>query len=439
MELTLLDLLWIIPLFIVMLSILVFVHELGHFLTARLFGISVEEFAIGFPPRAFAVRRGGIDYAVNWLPLGGYVKIVGENGDSDDPHSFGKAPAWQRIIVLAAGSFMNLVLAIIIFTGLSLSGIQEPNAPLTGVASVTAGQPADQGGIKPGDRIVSVAGTEVKDSDQLRALSKQNAGKPTQFIVDRNGQQIPLTITPSATNAVPLGVALDYWVSPAVVGEVRAGGAADQAGLKPGDEIVSVNGVTVNNVPSASHELASNGGTASVIVKRGGQQVGPLTVKVADTRRLPGLAFQLPQHTVYYTPSQALGRALNNTWDVISALPRGIRDALSGQAQGPGVTGPLGIAQLYAEVAQKLGISGILNLTALLGISLFMINMLPLPALDGGRLLFILIEMLRGGRRIAPEKEGIAHMAGMVVLLTFIVIISFFDAQRLLQNVPLLP
>src|SRR6476469_10946679 len=115
--------LWIIP----VLGVLVIVHELGHFVTALLFGIKVEEFGLGFPPRAFAVNYKGIDYSLNWLPIGGFVKIVGENGDSDDPHSFGKAPAWQRMIVLAAGPFMNLLLSLVIFMGLSLSGVQEIN------------------------------------------------------------------------------------------------------------------------------------------------------------------------------------------------------------------------------------------------------------------------------------------------------------------------
>src|SRR6476659_10642491 len=110
--------LWIVP----VLGSLVIIHELGHFFSARLLGIKVEEFGIGFPPRAVAFRRNGIDYSLNWLPIGGFVKIVGENGDSGDPRSFGNAPAWQRIIVLAAGSMMNLLLALIIFTGLYISG-----------------------------------------------------------------------------------------------------------------------------------------------------------------------------------------------------------------------------------------------------------------------------------------------------------------------------
>jgi regulator of sigma E protease len=130
---------------------------------------------------------------------------------------------------------------------------------------------------------------------------------------------------------------------------------------------------------------------------------------------------------------------MSSTWEVISSIPKGISMALAGGAQGPGVTGPVGIGQLTGEVAQLGGINGLLNLTALLGISLFMINLLPLPALDGGRLLFIFIELLRGGRRIAPEKEGMVHVAGMVVLLALMAIITVFDVARLFEGKPLLP
>src|SRR5438477_5667326 len=144
--------LWIVP----VLGVLVIVHELGHFVSARLLGIKVEEFGLGFPPRIFAIRRNGIDYSLNWLPIGGFVKIVGENGDSDDPASFGRAPAWKRIIVLAAGSFMNVLLALIIFTGLAVSGTREL-ANSTGVSQVMPDQPAARAGMLPGDRIVSVA------------------------------------------------------------------------------------------------------------------------------------------------------------------------------------------------------------------------------------------------------------------------------------------
>src|SRR6187551_188284 len=138
--------LWIVP----VLGLLVLIHEAGHFFTARAFGIGVEEFGIGLPPRAFAIRRNGIEYSINWLPIGGFVKIVGENGDSDDPRSFGKAPAWKRIIVLAAGSFMNLFLAIAIFAIMGVTGTRTIDAPSTVISQLNDKQPAQIAGMEPG-------------------------------------------------------------------------------------------------------------------------------------------------------------------------------------------------------------------------------------------------------------------------------------------------
>lgn len=430
--------LWIVP----VLGILVIVHELGHFWTALLFKIKVEEFGIGFPPRAFAVRRNGIDYSINWLPIGGFVKIVGENGDSDDPNSFGRAPAWQRIIVLAAGSAMNLLLALAIFTALAVGGKPEIDAPNTVVGQVQPDRPAAQAQMQTGDRIVRVAGQPVETDTDIRTLSRTNQGKPTEFVVERDGREVALTITPRVDPAdgAYLGIGLNYYIPTTRIEEVRPGSIAAQAGMQAGDEIVEVDGTRVDNLPEASYLLTRKDAQShSVQVRRNGEVVGPLTLNVSEAGQRPyGLSFYRPIRTVYYSPGEALGRALSSTWDVLASIPRGIGQAFAGEAQGPGVTGPVGIGQLTGEVAQESGIYGLLNLTALLGISLFMINLLPLPALDGGRLLFILIELLRGGRRIAPEKEGMVHVAGMVVLLALMVIISFFDIKRLFEGACLL-
>ncbi len=431
--------LWVVP----VLGVLIVVHEMGHFFSARLLGIKVEEFGVGFPPRIFAIRRGGIDYSLNWLPIGGFVKILGENGDSNDPASFGRAPAWKRIIVLAAGSFMNLLLAIVIFTGMSITGTREVAAPTTGVVEVLANKPAAAAGIQPGDKIVQVAGQPVSDSDQIRALSRDNAGKPTVYTVVRDGKTVPRTITPDAhpTGGAYLGVSLDAWVSPAKVDRVTPGSVADKAGLKSGDLIVAVDGKPVDNLPYASYLLQHSNGPANLTVERNGQRLAQPIMLDASVEAQKSYGFNLyrPYHMVYYSPVQALGRALGNTWDVISSVPTGIAQALAGKSQGPGVTTIVGISQLTGEVAQEDGLNGLLNLTALLGISLFMLNLLPLPALDGGRLLFIFVELLRGGRRIAPEKEGMVHVAGMVVLLTLVAIVTYFDIQRLFQGTRLLP
>ncbi len=421
--------LWVVP----VLGVLIVVHEMGHFFTAIWLGIKVEEFGIGFPPRMFAIKRNGIEYSLNWLPIGGFVKITGENGDSEDPRSFGRAPAWKRVIVLAAGSSMNLLLALLIFTGMSVSGTQEIVAPQTSVAVVTKDAPADIGGMLPGDHIVSVAGQPINSADELRAASLAHAGKPTTYLVERNGgQMVPLQITPQGNP--PLGIGLTYWVAGATVDTVRSNSSAALAGLQPGDKIVLVNGTPVNNFKQASLLLTADK-SAQVVVERNGARVGPLSMDLAGSgQKSIGLNLKLPTKMVYYSPTQALGRALDSTWTVISSIPKGIAQAIAGKADNAGVTSIVGISQLTGEVAEEAGFNGLLNLTALLGISLFMINLMPLPALDGGRLLFILIELLRGGRRIAPEKEAVVHFAGMMVLLGLMALITYFDVQRLLSG-----
>ncbi len=439
--------LWVVP----VLGVLIVVHELGHFLTAIWLGIKVQEFGIGFPPRMFAIRRNGIDYSMNWLPIGGFVKIEGENGDSDDPKSFGRAPAWKRIIVLSAGSLMNLLLALIIFTGMSVAGTREINAPDTGISSVTVERtvggvkepgPAFAGGMQAGDKIISIAGSPVSTSNEVRSLSRANIGKATEYVVERNGRNVTLTITPKGDP--PLGIALAPWVSPAQIDGVSAGGLADKAGVKSGDRIVAVDGIEVTNLPQALDLLDKgkrSGEPVPITLERDGKRLEliKLTGSGEGGLRSFGFGYYIPTRMVYYSPFEALGKAIGNTWEVISSIPRGIGQALQGSAQGAGVTGIVGITQLTGEVAQESGLNGLFTLTALLGISLFMINLLPLPALDGGRLLFIFIELLRGGRRIAPEKEGMVHFAGMVVLLALMAIITVFDVGRLIGGESILP
>lgn len=427
--------LWVVP----VLGVLIVVHEMGHFFTAIWLGIKVEEFGIGFPPRLFAIRRKGIDYSINLLPIGGFVKITGENGDSDDPKSFGKAAAWKRIIVLAAGSFMNLVLALAIFTAMAVAGTREVDSaisPSVGIYEITAGAPAAVGQMQVGDKVVKIAGQPVTSDDDIRSLSEQNAGKATIFTVLRGNQEVPLTITPN-TSSPFLGVILYPWYAPAKVDALASDSAAAKAGLQNGDTILSVNGEAVTNNISAKDAIQKSSGPLTLVVQGTGAQRTVTIDKSGSGFALNNLF--LPIRTVYYSPLEALGRALNNTWSVVASIPTGIAQAIAGKSDGPGVTSIVGIGQITGEVAEQAGFNGLLNLTALLGISLFMINLLPLPALDGGRLLFILIELLRGGRKIAPEKEGMVHFAGMVVLLALMAIITFFDVSRLFEGGHILP
>src|SRR5688572_3268618 len=316
--------LWVIP----VLGVLKVVHEAGHFFSAIWLGIKVEEFGIGFPPRLFAIRRNGIDYSLNLLPIGGFVKITGENGDSDDPRSFGKAPAWKRIIVLAAGSFMNLLLAIIIFAVMSVMGTQQIDAPLTALGENSAGQPAANAGLQPGDRVVSIAGTLVNSDDELRSLSLANGGKPTEYVIERGGERMIFTVTPNKESP-SLGVYLEYYIPNLTVESVRDNSKADEAGFLPGDKVVAVNGKRVVHVNEVWHRLGDSEGTASVTVERAGvEQTLSLAIERVSNRLAPGFAFDIPITTVYYSPWESLGRSLASTWNIITLIPRGIGDAI---------------------------------------------------------------------------------------------------------------
>jgi regulator of sigma E protease len=421
-------------LIIPVLGVVITIHELGHYFAARWLGVRVLEFGFGLPPRIFAVRRSGIEYSINWIPAGGFVKILGENGDSDEPDSFARASAWKRIVILGAGPLMNAVLALLIFAGISVSGIREVDAPLTGVLSVTLGQPADAGGMRPGDHIVSVDGATVSSSDEIHARSYANAGRPTEFVVERDGQRVPLTISPNASQPY-LGIYFQYWVSPTKVVNLEPGSAADKAGLKLGDEVARINDTPVNNLPFLIHLIDNTPTAINLTVQRDCKEVGPITLDVqSGLRKAYLLGLLRPYRITHNNPFSDLGAAVVGTWDVIIHIPSLIVQAFTHDSKDFHLAGPLGIGQSVGEATQENGVKGLLMFVALLSVSLFLINLLPLPALDGGRLLFILIELLRGGRRLTPARESTLNFAFMLMLFLFLIFITVFDALRLMQG-----
>ncbi|MGI8587070.1 MAG: RIP metalloprotease RseP [Chloroflexia bacterium] len=421
--------LWIIP----VLGSLVFIHELGHFVTARVLGIRVEEFAIGFPPRLFSVKRNGIEYSLNALPIGGYVRILGENGESDAPDSFSTQPAWKRIIVLAAGSSMNLLLALALFIALGIGGEQVADNSPVGFQSILAKNPAQVAGLQPGDILAAVNGRPIDNTDAAFNALNNNLGQTVTLTIKRGAQtmQVPVKLNPQGP---ALGVSLQASYSPIRISSVSSGSDAAVAGLQPGDVIKKVNGKDISSTLDAGIALAAvNNGAVTLTVDRGGASKDlQATVKGGN---ISGYAYKIPTHTATYSIGEAIGRGFSQTGDLIRRVLDGliglIVNLFSGHTEGVQVSGPVGIAQLTGEVVQDSGLSGLLRLTALLGINLGLINLFPLPALDGGRLLFILVELLRGGRKIAPEKEGLVHAIGMAALLLLMLIIAYSDVQNL--------
>jgi regulator of sigma E protease len=333
------------------LGLLMIAHELGHFIAAKRTGIVVEEFAIGFPPRIFSTVRGGVRYSLNLIPFGAYVRMLGEE-DPSARGSFASQSKIVRAIVLAAGSGMNLLVAVIVFSVAYATGWPDPNAMEIEIAEVAAGSPAERSGIQMGDIVRQVEGRGVRNLDQFRTEIQRHAGTAMELVLSRGGTELSVSVTPRS------------------------------------------------EVPEGQ---------------------GPLGV------RLQGRALPVP-----HNPLESMIFGVRRTVEIIAltfvAPVMALRGELAGDLVRP--IGLPGMTQVAAQAATAVVASGwwfpVLLIMGAFSAGLAVANMLPLPALDGGRLLFVLIEAIRG-RRIPPEREGLIHLVGMVVLLSLMVLISFYD------------
>ncbi len=352
-------------LFLVVLSVLVFVHEAGHFFAARFMGIAVEEFGFGFPPRAFGIKRGETIYSINWIPLGGFVRLKGETGGEKAPDSFASQALWKRLIVLLAGVVMNVVLATVLLSvGFAVGVPQEVGGSLPSgarvrdhvvrIEAVLPETPAARAGFVVGDTLRAIEGTPVENMDGFRAQIGQRAGQATIVQVERNKQTQTLTVTPE------------------VLAETHA----------PGIGV----GLIETGIVSYPWYLAP----------------------VAGARA-----------TVSY-----LGAMFASFGDLLTTLVR------TGKPSAD-VAGPVGIAVLTGAVA-KLGILYMLQFVALLSLNLAVVNVLPIPALDGGRVLFLFIERIRG-RAVSSNIEDRIHQIGFVLLLLLVAVVTFHDIGRLIR------
>ncbi len=352
-------------------ALLVLIHEFGHFITAKWAGIRVDEFAIGFPPRLFGIKRGETTYSVNLLPIGGFVRMPGENGEVTDengrydPRSFAAKPASRRAIVLVAGVTMNLLLAWVLFTAAELVG-QVQFRPVAG--TVVEGQAASQAGMKPGDKIISVNGQSVKYfTDVTRIISG---------LTDT---------TPASTTTVPIDVVV-----------VHAG---------------STEPVTLH-VNALAHPDAKKGQGHLGITA---DQSNPYVTRVP----------------IWQAPIQGA----RDIGDVVTGTVQAVQMIIKGAIPvGQALTGPVGIVSTTGQIAQEVPVIGpylLIYWTAALSLNLAFVNILPIPALDGGRLLFIGIEVLRRGKRVSPEREALVNLIGMGALLFLMLLVTFNDIGNL--------
>jgi regulator of sigma E protease len=425
--------------FVPMLVMLVVIHEWGHFFTAKAFNVKVLEFGIGYPPRAYGFYTGKTEvmlhprtkylnlngpadlhpgrfirllstedgdgnliallieaspadgsknpislqqlaegdllqhsgkvrqaddqslvvadmlYSVNWLPLGGFVRLAGENSP-DVPRSLAAQGVGPRAIILAAGSLMNAIFPIVAFT-LMFMIPQNVTIGQVAVAQVENNSPAQAAGLRPGDVITHAGGREIEHGSDLVRATMLNAGSEMEWTVEREGRTEIVRLVPRV------------------------------------------------NPPE-------------------GQGATGIQISMVN----------LSQETRYEPPWTAVAHGFTNTWEILRLLQQEISSWISG-TRAPQLSGPVGIAQVTGEVTQQGGLRGWLVLSILFSINLAVLNLLPIPMLDGGRLVFVGLEWVRGGKRVPPEREGLVHLIGFIVLIGFILIITYQDITRLIQGV----
>jgi regulator of sigma E protease len=425
-------------LFLLVLGVLVIIHELGHFTVAKLAGVKVHEFGVGYPPRIFGIRRGETDYTLNLLPLGGFVRMEGEDGPGAGTDSFGAKSARARLAILAAGPVMNALLPILLLTVVLMIPQQVSVADVT-VVEVAPGSPAEAAGVLAGDVIRSVDGRTVENTAALSGALQLRLNADTGWVIERRGE--PLDVRISEVRAAPpagegaTGVRVTNAL--ATVDSLPSGSPLAAAGLLRGDAPVLAGErqvLTADGLAEAGAAWAAErpGEPLPLKVMRAGRlltlsipaealaslEAVPLTMRPAE-RRAEGLWPAIPL-------------ALRQMGDVLVVFRNEISRWISGASQVQ-ISGPVGIAQATGEVARA-GLSPLIAWAALLSINLAIINILPLPALDGGRITLVLVELARRGKRLAPEKERLVHLTGFALLMAGIMYVSVQDIARLLRG-----
>ena len=345
--------------FILILGLLIFVHEMGHFIAARLTGVKVEEFGMGFPPRLFAIKRGETVYSLNLIPLGGFCKMLGEE-DPSEPRSLASKRPLTKLFVLGAGPVMNAVLPIVLLT----IAFMIPRQVVIGdvvIEEVAPNSPAAAAGIEPGDTVLSINGHSIQNIGDLIYDVHLSLGEETTLELEaEDGSQKVVTLVPR-------------WAPPEGEGPVG------------------------------------------------------VALSLANT-------YEVSEHYPFW---EAVRKSATTLWETFELIRNEVRSWFA-RGTAPQVGGPVAIFQITGE-ANAAGPSYLLQFAAFLSLNLAIINLLPLPALDGGRIVFVLLEVVRRGKRVSPRTEGLIHLVGFIMLIGLILVITYFDILRAIRGESMVP
>ena len=426
-------------------SFLVFFHELGHFLAAKLMGVRVERFSIGFPPRVFGKKIGDTDYCISAIPFGGYVKMSGMIDESLDKETTGadyeynSKPVWKRVIIITAGVVMNFIIAIVIMTFLNYSQGMKI-LPYTEIGAVGNKGVAQKVGFKVNDKILTINGVEVYNWSDVNKEFINNLNKDIRFSIIRDNQTINLDYK-KEWFAEEKGEILDLVPMPSSkIGEVVQGMPASEAGMQTGDQIIEIAGIGVSNWMELTKEIRKYPGDSINVKWKRNEEIfsaymSPSPATETDTSGAMSTVGKIGVSYFYeHVPmsfDEAILSGFTDTFGMIGLTVRGMGWVLTGIKPAKEVLGgPIAIAKMATEAAES-GWQGYWSFIAYLSAVLAFFNILPIPALDGGHLVILFIEGIR--RKPLPVNTVIKiQQVGMAILLTFIVLVLYIDFSRIL-------
>ncbi|MEO7271500.1 MAG: RIP metalloprotease RseP [Vicinamibacterales bacterium] len=423
--------------FLFVLGILVFVHELGHFLAARRIGVRVITFSLGFGPKLLSFTRGDTEYAISAIPLGGYVKMAGENPDDAQtgaPDEFMSKSKWERFQVLVMGPVMNLGLAWLVMAAVLYQGAQVPafNRVATVVGKVAAKSVAEQAGVKPGDRIVAVDGSAVANWEDFSMAVLPKAGQAITVDVDRDGQRTRLAMTAGSVGKFAMG---EIGVSPILhpqIFEINPGEPAQQSGLQAGDLVLSANG-EVNPEQERVIQLirGHESQPLTLEVERGGQRM-PITVQPRKTDGIVRIGAKIAPMQIDIIqpgPVEALKLSAVQNWEWTRMIVKTLGGLFTRSTSVKQLMGPVAIGQLSGDAVER-GWTELFGLMAMISLNLGLLNLMPVPVLDGGHIAILALEGVSRRDFSLKVKEKML-LAGFVLLLTLMVTVIYNDLMRI--------
>jgi regulator of sigma E protease len=432
--------------FVFILGSAVILHEFGHFIVAKLLGIRVETFSVGFGKRLWGRRWGTTDYRLSLIPLGGYVKLGGddsnagiEEGSTEDipaRERFDLRPRWQKFLVGVAGPVMNILTALAIpFLGAMIVGV--PSTPTPVVGQVEQGGAADVAGLKPGDRIVSFDNEQTPTWRWMNVVATVKRTQSLPLSVEREGQRMALSIRPTISREDgheigDLDFQPDLGIQQVTVDKVIEGSPAAQAGLQPGDRIVAIDGEAARNTGHVSDYIKKHPGQLRLTVERAGGRVELTTPEQRQQGNTLGFYFrQPPLETV--GPGEALSVAFNTNIEILRLTGLALGQVFTGKlAIGEAVGGPIAIAQASYEAANNYGWDGVFNMLGFLSLNLGIFNLLPIPVLDGGMIFMLFLEgfLALVGMKLSMRMRERIQQVGFVFLLLLMGFVIINDVTK---------